>query len=1168
VALATIVFAPFASSQQSPGDRNLLPNASFEDVEQGLPSAWTWSLSRDAQAKCALDATVARSGSHSVRISNRSAQAPHVYGRLSTNVRVTPGRTYTLSCYVKSADPGVAWIGTGRDWQFRFPFPKAPDWTRVTGAFVADTEEEPVMVVSESPTEGFWVDDLQLEPGSRATPYVFDEPVTPGQARLRFFQGDAVSLAPNLVGNSSFEALEGGLPKGWTFDRRNTDAAMAADETVAHSGKRCLKLTNGTGFGPHVYGMLSYLGGVSVEPDTTYTLSCYVRSENPGIAWIGGGPGWLVRLQFPATGGDWRRVSRTIHTGPEERTWTLLVISESPTPGSWIDDVKLERGDEATPYLPEEGADSERVIVDLPGTIAADKMLTLGGWIVSPQAVANARVRAELTDAQGVAHARQEWQGELAAGVAYADFRYGPRAQDPEACTLTLSVLSGDQVLATGRAAFALYTAGRERLRLAATREATKRVRALYDRTRAQGNDCAYQLATLTVAENFCDFVGEDLDHKQVLRAREQMDRIDEMLARAENELGAIADGKVNDRLVPRYVTSPIRIDGSAFIATVQWPDGRREQRPVFFTGYGHFNAVRRDLEKLPAYGLNLIQVEFGPNSTIPSETQESTAPIEDFERLLDRAEKSSVSVNLLLSPHYFPQWAYEKWPSVGGVDVGFARFSVDAPEARAVIERHLRLTASRLKGRPGLHSYCLSNEPIYLNAQNDPCNKQKWIAYLKTKYADLARLNEAHRAQYASFETVPIPAASPPQATPLFYDWCRFNNGRFAEWHKWMADVIHSVDPSIPVHAKIMNTVFNRDCVAWGIDPELFGDLSQIDGNDCTKWYNHNGDTWASGWQGENMFFDLLRSCRAQPIFNSENHVILDRDLADIPAVHLRNVIWQSAVHGEGASTMWVWERTFDDRSDFAGSIMHRPACAEAHGRTALDLMRLAPEVTGIEQAPARVALVYSIASLVYNPAYQGLLDRVYRALNFTGEKIDFITERRLAAGGASQYDAIFAPGVTHLPLDALQALQRCGKPIVTAGDGCLARDDLDREARVGPLTAVQLPNVAEASLRDAIIKLLADRGWRRPVVVLDADSGKEAWGVEWLSAKSGPALLVNLVNYTPKPVKVRLEGPKGPATDLIVPAGPQTRIATSPAGGALTLQPLEPVLLRFAAP
>ena len=76
------------------------------------------------------------------------------------------------------------------------------------------------------------------------------------------------------------------------------------------------------------------------------------------------------------------------------------------------------------------------------------------------------------------------------------------------------------------------------------------------------------------------------------------------------------------------------------------------------------------------------------------------------------------------------------------------------------------------------------------------------------------------------------------------------------------------------------------------------------------------------------------------------------------VPARHIRATLWQAAAHGQSATTSWVWERTFDPKSDFAGSIMHRPACAEAVGVVNYDLNRAALEITAIPQAPPRVLL------------------------------------------------------------------------------------------------------------------------------------------------------------------------------------------------------------------
>ena len=1152
--LALLLGVPVLASAQ-PTQRNLLSNSSFEETDDGVPVAWRWEPGA-AKAVLAVDDTVAHSGKRSVKITNPTPRSPHVYGRLDIPVRLSTGRTYTVSCYVRSDDPGAAWIGTGEKWQFRFAFARAPQWTRVTGTFEADAEQSRIMILSESPTAGLWVDDVQLEPGDKATPYVFSEPLAEGEARLVVLQGDLVALGENLVPNSSFETLDGGMPKEWAFDQRNTDGTMTVDETAGRSGGRALKFTNGTKFGSHVYSWFGLIGGVPVEPDAEYTLSCYVRSDSPGIAWIGGGPGWRVRERFPETEGAWQRVVRTFRTGEEDKTFALMVVSESPTEGLWLDDVKLERGAEATLYVPEHAATRTQLMLDTPAEVASHQTLTLGAWLYAPELIPGAQLRAELTSAEGRQLAAAAWEGDLQPGAAWAELRYGVGAREAGSCRLKVALGKGDQPLASAESEFVLRTSGHERERLARVEQQLADVRKLLDPARAKKIDVAYPLVGVTVTENFCQFVQDDLDHKEVARAGRQIDEMERIIARVREELQALVDGRREALPVPRYATGPIRIEGTSFIGAVQWPDGRREERPVFFTGYGHFGSVRRDIEKFPAYGLNFYQVEFGPRSTVPAEAETSIAAVEAFEKVLDRSEQSGVAGNLLLSPHYFPQWAYDKWPEIGGVDAGFIKFSVDAPQTRRILERHLQATVQRLKGRPGLHSYCLANEPIYRDARQDPNNQRKWVAWLKEKYGDLAALNAAHRAEYESFEAAPIPPALPVKATPHFHDWCRFNNERFAEWHRWMADVIHEIDPDIPVHAKIMNTVFNRNCAAWGVDPELFCDLSQIAGNDCWKGYIRDKGEWRSGWQGENMFYDLLRSCRGQPIFNSENHVIRDRDWDYIDPLHIRNVIWQGAIHGQGASTMWVWERTYDAQSDAAGSIMHRPECCEAHGRVALDLMRLAPEVTALQRAPARVALIYSIASLIYSPEHQRLSSRVYQALNFTGEKIDFITERQLAAGKAAQYDVIFAPGVTHLPREAYRGLEQFDGLVVTAGEGCLGRDDLDREMPdLGLKHIARLPDIEGTELRDAIVKLLDETGLGRHVQVTDVETDRPVWGVEWRSADTRDSRLVNMVNYTQQEKRVRLTGLDGEVIDLFT---------GEPVPEVLTLTPLDPVLLK----
>jgi len=423
----------------------------------------------------------------------------------------------------------------------------------------------------------------------------------------------------------------------------------------------------------------------------------------------------------------------------------------------------------------------------------------------------------------------------------------------------------------------------------------------------------------------------------------------------------------------------------------------------VIFIGHGHFGQVRRDVERFPAYGFNILQIEFGPNSVFPAENEVSDRAVQDFLAVCDRAAQAGVAVNLLISPHYFPGWALEKWPHLRECRGGFLRFCIHAPESRQILERYLRYIIPRIQDHPALHSICLTNEPVSVELTKCRYVPQLWHQWLRREHGDLATLNRRWGTNYQSFDDIPVPEPRF-EAAPLVYDFVRFNQETFAAWHRWLADLIHEMAPHLPVHAKIMmGAHFGRHSHGpWSVDPELFGQLSDINGNDCVKWYARRGD-WACHWQTENMAYDFQRSMADKPVFNSENHLIPDRDTDYVPPDYIRNVYWQGAVHGQSATTTWVWERTYSPTSDFAGSIMHRPACVEAMGQTGLDLMRLAPEVTALQRLEPPVALLWSLASVVYDQGHLSVLRQAYEALNFCGVKLGFVTERQLASGTGS---------------------------------------------------------------------------------------------------------------------------------------------------------------------
>jgi len=1193
IGLVVICCMPAAAEGQR--WRNVLRNASFEEVaEKGEPVAWHWAQGR-AKATATVDATVARSGKRSLKVVNPTAKEPHVYSFLGQEAWVRPGRAYVLSCYVKSGAPGTVWIGGGADWQVRAPFPATQDvWTRVAVPFETggDVRRWRVMILTESPTEGVWVDDVMLEEGEEPTEFVMDRPLGAGQTVLTV---EPMDLGENLLPNSSFETLDGGQPEGWASNPRNTDATMTVDAEAAHSGRRSLRVTNGTRFGAHVYGALTVVGGVMVKPRTAYTVSAWVRSDDPGVAWIGGGARWRLRCRFPRTHGQWRRVSETFVTEEDERSIPILLITESPTRGFWVDDVKLEEGNWASPYVPPEAPDQPvlELAVRPPQPVMSRRGLVIPVWAPSkyppattafvgrelwidgslrlPKAEPGATVFLSVGVPRGVTMCEVKKRADLPAGASSIEFGWEIHAQTALGGRVQCSVVSAEgRTLASDRIDLRVYTGADVERELKKAEALLAELRKWVGQLAKSGHE-SRSLATATVLEQFIPWAREDVARGEIGRAYDAA-LVMQRIARARMaECDEAFAGKREGRWPAwRYRSSPIQIDGPSFIAqAVHSRTGEVERRPVFFVGYGHFGSVRRDIEVFPRYGANFIQIEFGPRSVLPAEDETSDAAIDAFLKVCDRAAKAGVSVNLLLSPHYFPGWAMEKWPHLREFEAGFVKFDIHAPEARRVIEKSLRHVIPRIKGHPAIHSLCLSNEPVCVDLSRSEASRTLWHVWLRKRYKTVAALNEAWGTEHKAFDDAAVETTFTDQ--PVTVDFVCFNQEQFAAWHRWMADIIHELWPGVPVHAKIMMSAHwgRHPHGIWSVSPQLFGELSQIHGNDCCKWVVHpdHAGEWASGWLGENMAYDFQRSMGDKPVFNSENHLIIDRDLETVPPEHITNVIWQGAVHGMSASTTWVWERTFDPGADASGSLMHRPDCTEAQNIACLDLNRLAREVTALQRLAPRVVLLSSLASNVYGKDHVRVMREAYTALSFCGVPLGFVTERQLAAwraGGPRPFPLraaklLVLPAASHMTDGGVEAVARfasLGKVLLIGP--CLTRTEHNGARRIGQAPGESWADAEARALWPKLRDLLPKAGIA-PLAELRNERGEPAWGIELRAAEADGRLLVNLANYLREPQRVRLLV-GGNA------AGGVERIAERRLGPVFDVPSLQPMLIEVA--
>lgn len=1125
---------------------------------------------------------------------------------------------------------------------------------------------------------------------------------------------EALGPVQNLIPDPYFaEVGAGGIPKGWAWDKRNTDATCTGDAAAARVGKRALKFTNGTGFGAHVYGMLWLQQPIPVTPGKAYTLSAYVRADDPGIAWVGGGNAWQFRLHIPPTAGRWQRISLTFTPGEADAAFVPRICTESPTPGFEIEGLKLEEGDSPTPFVPQtdqllvEPAEAER-------TIEGDGQFITTFLVYAPKAIHQGESETAL-DPFGPRD--RSLQLQVPQGASRWTITGEATGVDDAPRTLSLKLTPAGAAPVEGRMTLHFVSALSADQRLAALRKRLPALKALLGKVRAAGQDPSYPLVTYTVLENFVGYASEDLHHLavdgwswgvmggaqarfervagghsgewcarlsnataakpnvygtlalaapvkldagrpytlsawvksdkpgtawigggdgwhvrkvleptggkwkqfaltftptaadaeftarintdsptpgilvddvalvkgdqpddvpnlipngsfevahgEVRRSLSQISEMEGMADRLQAELTEAVQGKRKFPAVPRWTgRERPRISGPSFLGPAAFPGQAPVIRPIFFEGYGHFGQVVTDMEKWPAYGTNIIQIEFGPSSVFPKEGETSLDVVKQMRATLDRAQKAGVAVCLLISPHYFPGWALEKYPFLRKHREGFLQYCLHAPQSQELLRRFIADALPPLKDHPVLNSICLSNEPVNVE---EPCEfaAKDWHAWLAKRHGDVAALNAHWGSNYAGFDAVPLPnpfASNPP--SPLYMDYLRFNQEWFAGWHKMLADAVHAVAPELPVHAKGMTWTFTGDNeVRYGADAELFGGFSQINGNDSCNWYTFGRGEFAQEWQGNAMPYDLQRSVKDAPIFNSENHIILDRDTREVPAAHVRAALWQEAIHGQSATTIWVWERTFDPKSDFAGSIMHRPACAEAVGLTSHDLNRLANEVTAIQRLKPQAVILHSTSARLWDVGRAGdCAGKLYTALSFTGLKLGFVTERQLERGDLPDAPALFVPNVRHLSDAAFAGLKRYkGRLFLVGEEDILSRSEYDRlrdEKLAGEAIPFHYGKTTDRDLLAAVLPKLAAAGIAPAVQVRD-EKGEAPWGVSWLCAQTPAGPVVNLCNYGRQPVRVALSRAGAPlkGTDLIT---------GDAVPGTVTLEPLGIRLVR----
>ena len=955
----------------------------------------------------------------------------------------------------------------------------------------------------------------------------------------------ASAAASDLVPTISNPGFEDGVAN-WVWQPYGpVQASWEISDTNPHSGKNCMLFKSSTPATPNVFGRLHT--NVNVLPSTEYELSCWVRGED-----VGKGPGashitdWGVyMLPLPTGTFGWQKVTTKFTTGAGQQVINIGINVTDTCKALVVDDLSFRP---LGGQLKGEGISG----IILTGTKAIGHDTPVPSCVLVSSSNRDAAEVETIVSIHGKTVFSE--RNDLKLGENKIDWEWNTGDSPFGIYACLVRVLDSHGVLLASGTATTEVVDSPMFADLAKVEARKAEFDALYAQCKAKGIRLDYPTAAKTMLEQFIPYAKADIRRAFDYRANWGISDFNKCIDDSITEMRAYLADPDLAPIMKRYKTGKVDIDGLSFIGDRVDSLGNTDRGPLFFCGYGHFYQARLDMPRWPGYGINIIQsAEFGPAQLFPKEGVVDLTLAKTLVKTLDAAAKNNVRVDWLLSPHYFPAWAMAKYPQLGKGGGGFLGFCVDDPAAKQIVEKFLRIVVPMIKDKPALHSICLSNEPINPFNGNCPDTKPLWIEYLKQTHGDIATLNKRYGTEYASFGDVPY--GGDPQA----YDWMIYNHQRFTAWHRWMADIIHEMAPNVPTHAKAMSNALNASQVGWATNQEMLGNALELNGNDCYM-FPANGvvDPWL-----QNTSYDIQRSFARKPVFNSENHIAPDGSNYYMQPGAFRTALWQGAVHGQGCTTIWVWERAFDNSNGFIGSVMDRPLCAQAVGTTCLDLNRFADEVTALETMKAPVAIVYSMSSIIRRGnEHTGAIYGTYFCLDFSGLKIDFISEKQLAEGKGADYKAIIVPDAETMTDAAFEGLRKLpASTKLFTENNCFVRNEYGK-AR-DPKLVKELNDKATALAAGAADKVLwpslrgelGKAGVLPEYSVVDAKTGEVLWNVEWLPVNYKGKTLINIVNYLNKPVDVKIMrgGKEVEATDMFSIGG-REKVGT--------LRPIMPVL------
>ncbi|WP_346882064.1 beta-galactosidase [uncultured Algibacter sp.] len=512
------------------------------------------------------------------------------------------------------------------------------------------------------------------------------------------------------------------------------------------------------------------------------------------------------------------------------------------------------------------------------------------------------------------------------------------------------------------------------------------------------------------------------------------------------------------------------------------------------------------------------------------------------------------------------PKWAKSKYGAQFSMrEDTYTAYDIDHPGARIIQKKLLGNVVPKMAGKKFTQlGYMLCNEPHFFTYTDAKKKKLPWASgsvskftidkfktWLKERHKNIEALNSIWNTSFSSFSdvTIKIPIDISLQGTPIWYDWSLFNMDRVTDWYAFLKSEITKHDPEAKVHLKIMPNLWTENKRIHGIDLEALTNLSGIVGNDSgaqhkntwgkpKKWEAH----YAFDWRELCMGYDFMKSVSPNKInFNSELHylsTVRSRDLYLDPKF-ARASFWLAHSYGMTASQIWYWPRTADGAvskraikdKGYAGSNNQQPRVTNEVAMTLIDLNTNSKAIMAMQRQRKPLRIFYSKTSAINKDKHMDDLFKLYKALNFEGVPLGFVTQNIIEKQNHNSWDILLGyktPFVTEKEFNAIQTYLNNGGTVIK-DDKSFLNNEYGKplpKLKAGNGTLIELNSVVK--IKEKALVILKERHLLSDIEITENNATKTK-GCIWKVVKNEAGhYILSVVNVgkTDATLNIKLKG------------------------------------------